>query len=413
MLSELMKQYLKKLSLILIFFCFIFQAKAQFEGFQLSPDARISLITCSSGSDLYAIFGHSAVRVNDMSLGLDIVFNYGTFDFDEPNFYLKFIRGKLRYKLSAAHFQDFVYAYSRDNRSVFEQELNLTAEQKQQYWAFLTNNYLPENRFYLYDFFFDNCATRIRDGVETAFPDQLQFNISQLDQDMSFRNLIDLYLPPQPWSDFGIDLALGARIDRKATPYEYMFLPDYLSEGFANATILQNGRAVPLAGEKRPVFLQTPPEKEPVSYFTPKIFWWAFFIIVLAITLLDFTKRKRSRLFDIIFFLVTGLLGLLLFLLWTATDHVATANNFNLLWALPTHIVAAAYLGRHKLPEWMRKYMWISCLLAIVALLLWWLWPQQLHTAVFPIVLALALRAGYNAWFSTYASNKLLTQISK
>src|SRR5690606_6840815 len=140
----------------------------------------------------------------------------------EPGFYIKFIRGKLNYKLSIAYFQDFAYSYTLDNRSIYEQDMNFTEAQKQQYWQFLTNNYLPQNRFYLYDFFFDNCATRIRDGIEATFPEQVAFNIAHLDQDMSFRNLIDLYLPPQPWSDFGIDLALGAPIDQKATPYEYM-----------------------------------------------------------------------------------------------------------------------------------------------------------------------------------------------
>ncbi len=408
-----MKNSLKKLGLILALCFYALQGQAQSEGYQLSPDAKISLITCSSGSDLYAIFGHSAVRVHDPQAGLDIVFNYGTFDFDEPNFYLKFIRGKLNYKLSAAYFQDFVAAYTRDNRSVFEQELNLTPEQQQQYWAFITNNYLPENRFYLYDFFFDNCATRIRDGMEIAFPNQLKFNIDHLDRNMSFRNLIDLYLPPQPWSDFGIDLALGAPIDRKATPYEYMFLPDYLSEGLANATLQRDGQAVPLTGEKRVVFLQTPPDQEPASLSSPTVMWWVFFAIVLAVTVLDYTKRRRSRTFDVVLFLAAGLLGLLLFLLWTATDHQAAANNYNMLWALPTHIIAAAYLGRRNLPDWMQKYLWGTFALAVITLALWWLWPQQLHTAVFPIVLALALRAGYSAWLSKPATEPALTHTSR
>ncbi|MBD1397398.1 DUF4105 domain-containing protein [Pontibacter sp. JH31] len=393
-----MKLYLKKLAVLLTLLLLTLQAKAQFEGSQLSPVAKISLITCSPGDELYAIFGHSAVRVNDPATGLDIVFNYGTFDFNEPGFYLKFIRGKLNYKLSISYFQDFAYSYTQDNRSIYEQQLNFTEEQKQQYWQFLTNNYLPENRFYLYDFFFDNCATRIRDGIEATFPNQVAFNIAHMDEDMSFRNIIDLYLPPQPWSDFGIDLALGAPIDRKAEAYEYMFLPDYLSEGFASATIAQSGARVPLVGEPQVIFQNTPPPASATSLFGPVLVWWLFFGIVLVITFFDFKRKTRSRTFDIFFFLVVGLLGVLLFLLWFATDHQAAANNYNLLWALPTHVIAAAFVGMRVLPNWVEKYLLATTLLAGLTLLLWFVWPQQLHAAVFPVVLALGLRAAYMVW---------------
>ena len=403
-----MKKYIKQLGLILALCLFSLQGWAQFEGTRLSPQAKISLITCSSGPELYAIFGHSAVRVNDPVNGLDIVFNYGTFDFDEPNFYLKFARGKLRYKLSVAYFRDFVYSYTMDNRSVYEQEMNFTEEQKQQYWAFLTNNYMPANRFYLYDFFFDNCATRIRDGVEATFPNQIRFNISHFDEDMTFRNLIDLYLPPQPWGDFGIDLALGARIDQEAAPYEYMFLPDFLAKGFANATITGDGRTVPLVGEMKVLF-----EREPIpfdrGFFTPTLVLWVFFAVVLALTVMDLVKRRRSRVFDMVFFFIAGLMGIILLLLWFATDHQATAYNFNLLWAVPTHIVVAVFLRRYALRNWVSKYMLATAILAGVLLLFWPWWPQMLHTAFVPVTMALGLRAAYTVWFSRKTKTEIFT----
>ncbi|MCX2740605.1 Lnb N-terminal periplasmic domain-containing protein [Pontibacter anaerobius] len=398
-----MKAFIKKLTLMLALSILTLPAWAQFDGIPLSQDAKISLITCSPGPDLYAIFGHSAVRVHDPANGMDVVFNYGTFDFDEPNFYLKFAQGKLNYKLSAAHFQDFVYSYTMDNRSVYEQQLNLTEEQKQQYWAFLTHNYLPENRFYLYDFFFDNCATRIRDGLEATFPNQLAFNISQFDQDYSFRNLIDLYLGPQPWGDFGIDIALGARIDQEATPYQYMFLPDYLSKGLANATLSQKGSTAPLALEQKVIFERDPSIPLEAGWFTPQLLFWAFFVIVVALTAMDFIKRSRSRVFDMVFFLVLGLLGIVVLLLWFATDHQATAYNFNLLWTIPSHVVVAVFLGRSILREWVRKYMLYTAIVTAVAVIGWPLWPQMYHAAFLPIMLATVLRAAYAVWFSKQA----------
>ncbi|MCC9165413.1 Lnb N-terminal periplasmic domain-containing protein [Pontibacter harenae] len=406
-----MKRYFKHIGLLLLVCLCTLQAQAQFEGMRISPDAKISLITCSSGDDLYAVFGHSAVRVNDPALGLDIIFNYGTFDFNEPNFYLKFARGKLNYKLSAAYFRDFVYNYSMENRSVYEQELNLTPEQKQQYWLFLTNNYLPANRFYLYDFFFDNCATRIRDGLEATFPGQIEFNIAHFDKDYTFRNLIDLYLPPQPWGDFGIDLALGAKIDQEATPYEYMFLPNYLSKGFANATIMRDGRAVPLAGEPQPVFLQTPPQEEGFSLFTPTILFWVFFVAVLIVTILDFKNRRRTRTLDTVLFFVAGLLGIVFLLLWFATDHQATANNFNLLWGIPTHVVVAFFLGKKLLPNWIRLYMTITAVITGLLVITWWGLPQEPHAAFIPIALTLALRAEYIVW--SFKEKRTLTTKAK
>ncbi|WP_439880804.1 Lnb N-terminal periplasmic domain-containing protein [Pontibacter sp. MBLB2868] len=395
-----MKKYFKTLLFTFVLCFYALQGQAQFEGYQLSPAAKISLITCSSGNDLYAVFGHSAVRVQDPASGMDIIFNYGTFDFNEPNFYLKFARGKLNYKLSVAYFSDFLYSYTMDNRSVYEQVLNLTPEQRQKYWNFLTNNYLPENRFYLYDFFFDNCATRIRDGLEATFPNnQIKFNISQFDKDYTFRNLIDLYLPPQPWGDFGIDLALGAKIDREATPYEYMFLPDYLSKGFANATIEQNGQSVPLTNLPQAVYLQDTSRLPETPLFTPFLLCWVLLVLVLAFTAYDFMNRRRSRGLDFTLFLVTGFLGLMFLLLWFATDHQATANNYNLMWGIPTHLIAAFYIGRREMPKWMGTYLLITAIIAALLVVAWPWWPQEFNMAFLPIVLSLGVRAAYNVWF--------------
>ena len=388
-------------ALLLIAFCLSsIQSWAQFEGVQISPQAKISLITCSPGAELYSIFGHSAVRVNDPVSGLDVIFNYGTFDFNEPGFYLKFVRGKLNYKLSAAHFQDFVQSYIRDNRSVYEQELNLNYEQRQQYWYFLTNNYLPANRFYLYDFFFDNCATRIRDGVEAAFPEQVVFNIQDWDKDWTFRNLIDQYLPPHPWGDFGIDIALGAPIDVEATPYEYMFLPDYLSKGFANATIRQNGQLVPLIGERQVIFERDVTIINEPGFFTPVVFGWLLFALALAVTAFNVLKARRSRMFDTVLFFITGFLGVVLLLLWFATDHQAAANNFNLLWAIPTHLIVALFLRKKLLPKWVVSYLMITMVLAVALLVMWPLWPQNFHVAFIPIILTLAIRCAFMIWYA-------------
>ena len=141
----------------------------------LSENAQISLITGSPGNQLYANFGHSAVRVYDPQANIDWVYNYGTFDFNAPGFYTNFLKGKLNYYLSVYDFQHMIKTYQYYNQSLYEQVLNLNQEEKIKIFQFLNNNYLPENRYYLYDFFFDNCSSRIRDIFETELNNKLTF----------------------------------------------------------------------------------------------------------------------------------------------------------------------------------------------------------------------------------------------
>ena len=193
-----------------------------------SCDITISLLTATPGEELYSTFGHSALRVRDPNAQTDWVFNYGTFDFNEPGFYTKFIRGKLMYYLSVEEFPSFMYGYELEGRGITEQILHFTCQQKEKVMELLRQNTLPQNRYYKYDFLFDNCTTRLRDLIASAdssvhFPPVLQ-------QPRTFRNLIHFYLDEnhKPWSKLGIDILLGARTDAVMTPWEVMFLPDFL-----------------------------------------------------------------------------------------------------------------------------------------------------------------------------------------
>src|SRR5690606_28776993 len=174
---------------------------------------------CGQGEDLYTTFGHSAFRVTDPGLGIDVVYNYGTFEFDPPMFYVDFARGKLLYSLSRAHFRDFLLEYEIQNRWVKEQILDLTPKQVNELFRFLETNYLPENRDYKYDFLFDNCATKIPAVLKNVFKEDLVFSEDYLSDHYTFRELIHQNLITNSWSSFGIDLALGSVIEIEATPY--------------------------------------------------------------------------------------------------------------------------------------------------------------------------------------------------
>ena len=224
-----MKRFLFFSCLLLV----VFSVKAQYP--RLSTQAEISIITVGPGPNLYDSFGHGAIRIYDPYLSIDRAYNYGTFDSFQDGFYVKFAQGKLDYRLAVQNFKSFLGNYQAQNRWVTEQVLNLTMAEKQQVFEFLENNAIPENSYYLYDFFYDNCATKLRDVVSDVLGDNITFKNDHLTQTKTFRDLIQENTYNHPWWDFGIDIALGAVIDVDATPAQHMFLPDYILQAYENA----------------------------------------------------------------------------------------------------------------------------------------------------------------------------------
>ena len=358
---------------------------------QLSDRAEISVLTLGPWQgEVFTAFGHSAFRVYDPVRRIDAAYNYGVFDFDQPNFYLNFARGNNMYMLGVMSYPHFEYAYMSDNRYIHEQILNLRPDQKQRLFDFLQWNARPENREYLYDYFYDNCATKIPEVMLKVFGDSVEFNGSYIKTRYSFRDLTDIYLEQQPWGDLGIDIGLGLPTDKIATPYEYMFLPDYVESGFANATILANGEREPLV-KKTNIIYESHPEENATGLFTPLIVFTMFLLVTMMISYRDLKRNGISMYFDGVLFTIVGFLGLCLLLLWTVTSHHAAARNFNLLWALPTHLIAVIAFARQ--PAWLKKYFLIVSIAMGLLLVVWVFLPQDLHYSLIPLVIALGIRA--------------------
>jgi hypothetical protein len=381
----------KNISILLLFLPFCGLAQS---GIQLSPRSEVSIITCGPGQDeLYSAFGHSAIRVYDPSQEVDLAFNYGVFDFNQPNFYLNFAKGYLYYKLGVHDYQAFEYHYIMENRYVHEQILNLTLAQKQKLLDYLSWNSLPENEHYRYDYFYDNCATKMPGVVTKVFGDSIHFDGSYIKTDYTIRELTDLYLRDQPWGDLGIDICLGLPMDKVATPYQYMFLPDYVESGFAHATISRDGRNEPLVKRR---IVKHDPAMAPTSggLIHPLLVFSFFALVVVALSVVDLRKRSISVWLDLTLFSIVGAVGLLLFCLWFFTDHAAAAKNLNLLWALPSHLVVIFFLRKN--PSWLKHYFGITAAICVVLLLFWWTLPQKLHYSLVPLVIAIATRALVN-----------------
>ncbi len=339
-----------------------FEAKAEIND---TKPKTISLLTCEPGNMLYTLFGHTAIRIKDVDS--DWVFNYGTFDFDTPNFYGKYIKGELMYQLAAQPFSSFYNTYDRMEVAVYEQELKLDSAQQQKLIRALMENYKPENRTYLYDFLYDNCATRVRDLFEKHITDSestYRWAIAK-SSDKTFWNLLDEKLRIAPWCEWGIHTLLGQDGNKVATAREEMFLPEMLMQAVSQATI----DGTPLA--KEAVKIIDYPKRTEIKtpwYVNPQFAFWALALVIIGGTF----KMKRTRFIFIPMLFLTGVLGLLLFYLAAFSLHPMTNPNWNLLWACPLNLFFIPFLVKNR---WRIINIYLNCymglLIAGIAILFW------------------------------------------
>lgn len=363
----------------------------------LSDSARISMITILPGDRIYTEFGHSALRVQDPAHDFDALYSYGTFDFDDPLFVPKFTYGRLTYFLSVAHYPGMLRHYRRYGRPVIEQHLNLTPNQQQALFRFLQTNARPENRYYQYDFLFDNCSTRIRDALETTLNDDVQF-APRPDLNRSFRELLDPYVADRPLLDLGFDLALGTPSDAIATPYQSMFLPEHLLTAFNHATVTTAGTTQPLVTRTDTVLWVEGYDATESAFPWTIAVTWLLLLGTLAWTGWQaMQNHPPGTAADATVLSLTGTAGLVLCFLWFISEHTVTDWNWNLAWAWPTHLGAAVLLVRSQTHRHLTHYLGITAVLMLALGLGWAWWPQNLHPALQPLVLALAVRAGWQA----------------
>jgi Domain of unknown function (DUF4105) len=373
---------------ILILFLFSFFSNAQEQ--QLSSETEISVLTIGSGSSLNDAFGHSAFRIKDKTKYLDIVFNFGVYDFNTPNFYLKFAQGKLNYKLATNSYSDFFEFYIAQNRTVEEQILNLSQSEKLQLFDYLLNNAKLENRYYLYDFFYDNCATRIKDVINNSLDDHLMFNDPEGFTPKTFRQLIRSNLNQNSWGSLGIDVALGSVIDKTATAEEHMFLPKFIYTFFETATFSNSGK--PLVKQSRVLFKKRDKLISTSFLTSPLMVFGIIGLIILIITYCDYKNAERSKWLDITLFTITSLIGVFVLLLWFATDHSTTANNYNLLWAFPINLFVISQLYKKLPKKWFIKYLKFLIILLSLMILHWIIGIQVFAVGLIPLLFALLVR---------------------
>ena len=299
---------------------------------QLSETAQISLLTCSPGEELYARYGHTAIRVLDEVNDMDIVFNYGIFDFNTDHFYWKFVRGETWYELGASPYRYFMYEYDRDNRPVYEQVLDFTAAQKELLWQRLVDNYRPENRKYLYNFVFDNCATRPYHMITQVLGDTLSSSYEGY-SGQTYRAFIRHYTGSHSWENAGINLLFGPKADRPMSNEERLFLPEELMWFLSEARVAD--RPLVLNGKTAPFEISATP-----WYATWELGLVLYFLLVAAVSYWDRRRHKRSRWLDITMVCLYSILLLLVAFLTFFSCHPLVGFGWRLLILPLTHLCA-------------------------------------------------------------------------
>jgi len=370
----------KYIPVAILFLIFLFNSTQGWSNpiKHLGKNAQVSVITTSPGEDLYTVFGHAAIRIKDSLSGIDLVYGYGEFDFNTPNFYPEFVRGTLLYTISRDPFPLFFQEFLSEPYEMKEDILDLDSIQKQKIFDILETNYLPENKLYRYDFFFDNCATRVRDVVNKSTPYSQFFSRKIPIGAPSFRDLLKTYLLDRPWIRFGTDLILGMPADKKLSPFEETFLPYFLSHYLKEAKLPSQK---PLVKEER-LLLPTPKKEDPGFVLSPQgAFWILFFLSFLSLL-----RPSLSRILAGVYFLVFGFLGIIILYLWIGTDRTSYGLNLNILWASPLLVIIPFLPGRIKDMAYL-----LSASLILVLYILIPFHFQTIPLAAFPISLLLLL----------------------
>ncbi|MFD2550412.1 DUF4105 domain-containing protein [Bizionia sediminis] len=360
-------------------------------GQTLSKQAEISVLTIGPGPALNDAFGHNAFRIKDRANDLDVTFDYGRFPFNEPGFYLNFALGKLNYSIGKSNFKEVKEFYTWQNRRIEEQVLNLTPQQKQTLFNYLLNNNKPQNRAYQYDFFYDNCATKMRDVLKIVLKDSLIFNTPSTLKPHTFRSLIREKVPTNTWGSLGIDIALGSLIDQAIVPENYMFLPEYIHTFFSNAKVGSKALVV----SKETLYTPKPQAKSSGFLWSPYAVFGFISIVILWLTYADFKNQKRQKTLDILLLTTTTFVGILVLFLWFGTDHQATAYNYNLLWAFPLNGLLAWQLVRNRPKAWVIPFLKFLVIMLVLMVFHWVVGVQNFAYALLPLVIALAVRYVY------------------
>jgi len=324
--AEKMKKGL--LYIVLTFILSVVNATAGAQSMTNPDRIQISLLTCSPGKEVWAQYGHTAIRYYDKESGEDLAINYGIFSLDQTYFIPRFVLGMTDYRMGVQPMDMFLAQYSYEGRGVVEQVLNLSAEDKEVIYKALQENMKPENVVYRYNYFFDNCTTRARDMLVNHLHGKVVYPPAE--ENATFRSMIHKWNNKYEWAQFGEDLLLGVNADRKTTKSEQQFLPENLRSDFDKAKY--NGK--PLVKETNVLLDAETEVVEPVFPLSPLSIALIFAVISLVMMLFSYRRQQVYWAWDLALMLTSGLMGIIFFVM-IFSQHPCVSLNFILLFFNP------------------------------------------------------------------------------
>lgn len=353
---------------------------------------RISLMTCSPGSEIYTLFGHTAIRVEMPARNIDWVYNYGMFSFNAPHFILRFITGETDYQLGIVPYPYFAEEYRERGSYVIEQELNLLPDEKVCLLRALEANYRPENRIYRYNYFYDNCTTRARDKIEESIEGRVVYPVTR--EVSTFRQIVHRYTDGHPWDEFGIDLCLGAEADRAIDIRTQMFAPFVMMDEAEGGTILQPD------GTKRALVSRSGRVVAPLQHISEESFPLsplACACLLLGFTLLLSWVEWRRGIpmwwFDMLLFGLQGLAGCIIAFLFFFSLHPTVGSNYLLIILNPIPLVYLPWMIHKALRRRKDAYHIGNTIVLTLFIVFWWLIPQKITLVILPLALSLLIRS--------------------
>ena len=343
---------------------------------------KISILSIGEGPSLVDAFGHTAIRIKDAELKNDVVFNFGVYDFNSPNFYSNFVKGRPEYKLGIQNYNNLIQNYIRQKRYIVEHQLNLDQNSIKIIIDLLVEKL--NDPYYIYDYFRDNCTTRAADIVIDKTNNKFKDEKLESETVFSFRNLIHEKINENSWAALGIDLCLGAIIDKKINTRETFFLPENLMNylDLFEADIIK--RNIIYSPESKISYQENLP--------SPLLVNLILSLIIVAVTIFNFKRNKWNKSLDILIFLISGSIGILIIFLWFFSNHFAGAQNFNLLWAFPFNFTLIFAIYKTKIPNWSIGYIKLLIILIILLFLHWITGVQKYNLTLLPIFIALLIR---------------------
>ena len=380
-----------------IFLCLILAELLPIKGvdgalFAAEDSIRVTLLTCSPGQEVYQLYGHTAIRCQQVGGGLDAVFNYGVFDMSKPHFAWHFVLGQTDYMVQPIPWKYFVRDYEVRGSSITEQELNLTPSEARKLTALLLENSLPENCQYRYSFLYKNCTTMVRDLVEQVVMGHIQYPDTL--PHLTAREILHKYTAQHPWAQEGNDLLLGTEVDTIMSEHAAMFIPENMMQAFDGAFI-RNGKGDmrPLVKSKE-VLLEAKPQTnvEPEFPLSPMQAMLVFAAICLIILLLEVWTKRIFWLWDVVLLLLQGAAGTLLAFMFLFSEHPAVDSNWQILLLNPIAFIGIPLVIKAAIKH--ERTLWYAFYFVVLALFLLfspWI-PQVFAKITVPLALCLLTR---------------------